>query len=268
MPSTKWLITKTNLCLNRKSNIHNIPTKNDIVMNKNFDKNEKIIIDVCIPAIKENLFYDLPNLLISIKIQTLQPRSIHIYLSDVSDMTCRDSQKKLQQIVNVPLNIYCANKKRRQGIARNMLARMVHKTYAKQHVLTFIDADDKMHKRRIEIISYIFETYNPKMMLNSYFDMSKKNRISKSIYSLISNVNNKASVGFFNYCSKLNTIFFSYKISIKGQRILSIEQIQNFIDIVTKECDRFFPVFFVYFYRKQDPIHAIDIALLDTHGEA
>ncbi len=104
--------------------------------------------------------------------------------------------------------------------------------------------------------------------VNSYFDMSKKNRISKSIYSLISNVNNKASVGFFNYCSKLNTIFFCYKISIKGQTILSIEQIQNFIDIVTNECDRFFPVFFVYFYKKQDPVHAIDIALLDTHGEA
>ena len=174
-----FLHGKTKLCLNRKSNIHNIPTKHDIVKNKNFDKNEKIIIDVCIPAIKENLFYDLPNLLNSIKIQTLQPRSIHIYLSDVSDMTCRDSQKKLQQIVNVPLNIYCANKKRRQGIARNMLARMVHKTYAKQHVLTFIDADDKMHKRRIEIISYIFETYNPKMMLHSYFDMySGKNLIN------------------------------------------------------------------------------------------
>jgi len=117
-------------------------------------------------------------------------------------------------------------------------------------------------------ISFKWDSEKKIIEVNSYFDMSKKNRISKSIYSLISNVNNKASVGFFNYCSKLNTIFFSYKISIKGQRILSIEQIQNFIDIVTKECDRFFPVFFVYFYKKQDPIHAIDIALLDTHGEA
>ncbi len=117
-------------------------------------------------------------------------------------------------------------------------------------------------------ISFKWDSEKKIIEVNSYFDMSKKNRISKSIYSLISNVNNKASVGFFNYCSKLNTIFFSYKISIKGQTILSVEQIQNFIDIVTNECDRFFPVFFVYFYKKQDPIHAIDIALLDTHGEA
>ena len=104
--------------------------------------------------------------------------------------------------------------------------------------------------------------------VNSYFDISKKNKRGESIYSLISDVNKKVSVGFFNYCPKLNTIFFSYKVSIKGQNILSIEQIQDFFDIVTNECDRFFPVFFVYFYKEQDPIYALDIALLDTHGEA
>ena len=102
----------------------------------------------------------------------------------------------------------------------------------------------------------------------TYFEMSKKNRINKSIYSLISDVNKKATVGFFNYCTELNTIFFSYKISFKGQDFISVEQIKNFINIVISECDRFFPVFFVFFYKKQDPIHALDIALLDTIGEA
>ncbi len=117
-------------------------------------------------------------------------------------------------------------------------------------------------------ISLKWDNKNKIIEVNSYFDMSKKNKGGKSIYSLISNVNKKVSVGFFNYCSKLNTIFFSYKISIKGQNILSIEQIKDFFDIVQSECDRFFPVFFVFFYKKQDPIYALDIALLDTHGEA
>ena len=104
--------------------------------------------------------------------------------------------------------------------------------------------------------------------INTYFEMSKKNRINKSIYSLISDVNKKATVGFFNYCAELNTIFFTYKILIKGQEFISDEQIKNFINMVINECDRFFPVFFVFFYKKQDPIHALDIALLDTVGEA
>jgi hypothetical protein len=117
-------------------------------------------------------------------------------------------------------------------------------------------------------ISFRWDDENKIMEVNSYFDILKKNRINKSIYSLVSSVNKKANLGFFNFCSKLNTIFFSYKVSIKGQNVMSVEQIQNFIDIVTNECDRFYPVFFVFFFKKQDPTQALDIALLDTCGEA
>ena len=96
----------------------------------------------------------------------------------------------------------------------------------------------------------------------------QKNKINKSIYSLISNVNKKVSSRFFNYCPKLNTIFYSYKISIKGQNYLIDRTDSRFYRFVKSECDRFFPVFFVFFYKKQDPIYALDIAVLDTHGEA
>ena len=117
-------------------------------------------------------------------------------------------------------------------------------------------------------ISFRWDSKRKIIEIITYFEMSKKNRINKSIYSLISGINKKATVGFFNYCTELNTIFFSYKISFKGQDFISVEQIKNFINIVISECDRFFPVFFVFFYKKQDPIHALDIALLDTIGEA
>ena len=117
-------------------------------------------------------------------------------------------------------------------------------------------------------INFKWDSKQKIIEVSTYFEMSKKNRINKSIYSLISDVNKKATVGFFNYCTELNTIFFSYKISFKGQDFISVEQIKNIINIVINECDRFFPVFFVFFYKKQDPIHALDIALLDTVGEA
>ena len=117
-------------------------------------------------------------------------------------------------------------------------------------------------------ISFKWDNKRKIIEIITYFEMSKKNRINKSIYSLISGINKKATVGFFNYCTELNAVFFSYKISIKGQDFISVEQIKNFINIVISECDRFFPVFFVFFYKKQDPIHALDIALLDTIGEA
>ena len=117
-------------------------------------------------------------------------------------------------------------------------------------------------------INFKWDSKQKIIEVSTYFEMSKKNRINKSIYSLISDVNKKANVGFFNYCTELNAILFSYKISIKGQDSISVEQIKNIINIVINECDRFLPVFFVFFYKKQDPIHALDIALLDTIGEA
>ena len=117
-------------------------------------------------------------------------------------------------------------------------------------------------------INFKWDSNQKILEVSTYFEMSKKNKITKSIYALISDVNKRVNVGFFNYCTELDTIFFSYKISIKGQDFISVEQIKNFINIVKDECDRFFPVFFVFFYKKQDPIHALDIALLDTVGEA
>ena len=117
-------------------------------------------------------------------------------------------------------------------------------------------------------INFKWDSNKKIIEISTYFEISKKNKITKSIYSLISDVNKRVNVGFFNYCTELDTIFFSYKISIKGQDFISVEQIKNFINIVKNECDRFFPVFFVFFYKKQDPIHALDIALLDTVGEA
>ena len=45
-------------------------------------------------------------------------------------------------------------------------------------------------------ISLKWDNKNKIIEVNSYFDMSKKNKGGKSIYSLISNVNKKVSVGF------------------------------------------------------------------------
>ena len=104
--------------------------------------------------------------------------------------------------------------------------------------------------------------------LVSYYDISKKNKIGRKIYSLISCVNEKINLGYFSFSSKLNTVFFKYHISVKGHYYLSKEQIENCLDVVTKECDRFFPAFYLFFCKKQDPNFALKQSLIDTHGEA
>ena len=71
------------------------------------------------------------------------------------------------------------------------------------------------------------------------------------MYLLISKVNEKTGLGHFNFNPKLNTIFFNHKASVKGQDSITIEQVEHFVDIAVQECDRFFPVFYVFFNKKR-----------------
>ena len=104
--------------------------------------------------------------------------------------------------------------------------------------------------------------------ISTYLHNSSKTKTNKSIYLLISNINEKVRLGYFNYNQKLDTVFFYYRFSVKGQDSITIEQVEHFVDIAREECDRFFPVFYVFFNRKKSVENAIDIAILETCGEA
>ena len=78
----------------------------------------------------------------------------------------------------------------------------------------------------------------------------------------------KVNIGYFNYCSKLKYNFFKYQVSVKGQNVLSFEQIESFLDIVTSECDRFFPVFICIYAKNKTLSMLLKHLLIDTHGEA
>ena len=96
-------------------------------------------------------------------------------------------------------------------------------------------------------ISINWDEFNEIINISSYFEIKKKN-ISNEIYSLISIINNKVNLGYFNYCTKLQTVFFNYKISVKGINFLTREQVESFIDVVANECDKYFPVFYVFIH--------------------
>ena len=117
-------------------------------------------------------------------------------------------------------------------------------------------------------ISIIWSETKKIFEICSYLDNSRKTRNDNSVYLLISKVNEKTGLGYFNFNPKLNTIFFNHKASVKGQESITIEQVENFVDIAVEECDRFFPVFYVFFNKKKSPKNAIDIAILETCGEA
>ena len=113
-----------------------------------------------------------------------------------------------------------------------------------------------------------WDEFNKIINLSSCFEVTSKNNISSKVHNLISKVNERVNLGYFSFNEELEKIFFNYKISIRGIDFLTIEQIEDFLDVVIKECEKFFPVFYVFLKRKQNPDFALNAALIDTHGEA
>ena len=59
-----------------------------------------------------------------------------------------------------------------------------------------------------------------------------------------------------------------YSIDIKGVNNLATEQIEDLIDAVIYECDKYFPAFQLFVHKKNDPEYVLKTVLLETLGEA
>ena len=110
-------------------------------------------------------------------------------------------------------------------------------------------------------ISIIWSETKKIFEISSYLDNSRKTRNDNSVYLLISKVNEKTGLGYFNFNPKLNTIFFNHKASVKGQESITIEQVEHFVDIAVEECDRFFCNTELLFCRKVLLLEEVDIGV-------
>tara|TARA_B100000524_G_scaffold309365_1_gene185341 strand:+ start:433 stop:936 length:504 start_codon:yes stop_codon:yes gene_type:complete len=117
-------------------------------------------------------------------------------------------------------------------------------------------------------VVFVWDEQNKIISVSSHFDITKKEKINKDIYSLVSTVNEKINLGYFHYCSKLDTVFFKYQVSVKGFDFLTEEQIDDILNVVIKECDKYFPAFYLFFFKKQDPKYALSASLIETNGQA
>tara|TARA_X000000950_G_scaffold272651_1_gene355447 strand:- start:3730 stop:4233 length:504 start_codon:yes stop_codon:yes gene_type:complete len=88
------------------------------------------------------------------------------------------------------------------------------------------------------------------------------------IYKLLSLINEQTLLGFFGYSSRRSCLFFRHNVSIKGVKFLATEQIEDFIDSIVQECDKFYPAFQTLIYKNEKPQQSINNAIFETIGEA
>ena len=85
---------------------------------------------------------------------------------------------------------------------------------------------------------------------------------------MISIINEDLKLGYFGFFSNKKAIYFRHDILLKGQKYFSTEQIEECIDSIVSDCDRYFPAFQIYIHKSNNPRIAIKSALVETLGEA
>ena len=88
------------------------------------------------------------------------------------------------------------------------------------------------------------------------------------IYPLLAQINEKMWLGHFDICSEEQILIFRHALLLRGGNGVTVEQIEDVIDIAMTECDRFYPAFQTVIWGGGSSKQALEIALMETVGEA
>lgn len=104
------------------------------------------------------------------------------------------------------------------------------------------------------------------------FACAMDNKVPKhalpQLYALLAQINEKLWLGHFDICSQEHILIFRHALLLRGGHGASVEQIEDVIDIAITECDRFFPAFQTVAWGGGSGKYALEIALMETVGEA
>lgn len=135
---------------------------NTICKYENIKTDKKLSLCLGIPCDKKDLA-KLDRLLISIRNQTLQPEKIIFSFSRIKD------HKKIKPIIKQWKKFYDVS----AYFIKDLWNPSANKNQILSHpqdceLLSFIDADDEMHPNRLELLSDLFNYYNPDLVVHGY----------------------------------------------------------------------------------------------------
>ncbi len=89
-----------------------------------------------------------------------------------------------------------------------------------------------------------------------------------AVHELLATVNEHLWLGHFDLCSDGASPLFRQTVLLRGAAHVSVEQLEDLVDIALVEVDRFFPAFQLVVWGGRDPVDAIAASMIDTLGEA
>ncbi len=89
-----------------------------------------------------------------------------------------------------------------------------------------------------------------------------------AVCEMVTLINEKLWLGHFDLCSEELVPMFRHTILLRGIGSVSVEQLEDVVDIAFSECERFFPAFQFVLWGGKSPQEALAAAMLETIGEA
>jgi hypothetical protein len=106
------------------------------------------------------------------------------------------------------------------------------------------------------------------LIFSCAYDTKIHEKQRPKLYPLLAQVNEKLWLGHFDMGSEDGMIMYRHAMLLRGGRGLSAEQIEDLVDIAISECNRFYPAFQSVLWGGNSTEEALEIALMDTVGEA
>ena len=100
------------------------------------------------------------------------------------------------------------------------------------------------------------------------FDMRVPSEKRSVVHDLLAVVNEKLWLGYFSLWREENLPMFRHVLLVRDTDGPSLGQIAEIIDTALGECDRFYPAFQYVIWGGKSASDAIEMAMVDTVGEA
>lgn len=106
------------------------------------------------------------------------------------------------------------------------------------------------------------------LFATSLLDLRVPRERRAPLYELLALINEKVTVGHFDFTSPDATPTFRQTMILRGAGGATVEQIEDLVDISRRELDRFYPAFQYVLWGGRTPDDAIAGAMLEPAGEA
>jgi len=100
------------------------------------------------------------------------------------------------------------------------------------------------------------------------FEMKIPEEGRTRINDLLAMINQRMWMGHFDLCSDDGSPTYRHTIPTRGLTHVSVETLEDMMDIALAECERFYPAFQFLIWGGHSPEEAVSAALLDCQGEA